>query len=363
MLERVSGVFVKEIKVIFREKRLLAILILRPVILVSLFGYAFSGEVKNIKVAVVDEDSSDLSEMLISSLHSTDTFSISYFTATRSELMELIRLGKVHAGIYIPKGFQENTNKAIEVYVDESNYNVAATAISKINAITASLSKKFFGGLEVEQRFVFTTKSRMIDFIAPAIIGVVIQMLTLILSSSSISREREEGTLELIFSTPLSSSDLIIGKFLAITALITVDVFIVVALAHYAFDVEVRGSLPLLLFTQFLFLTGTIGVGLIISALSQTQLQGIQASMIFGLVSIFLSGFFYPLESMPEGAKTISYFVPLTYANIAFREVMVKGNGVEVIFPQIVVLSVYTLMSVAGAILALKKVMGGGSSV
>jgi len=362
MLERTFVVFKKEIKVIMRERRLLAILILQPVILVTLFGYAFSGEVKNVKIAVLDEDLSEESLKLISALHGGESFSIDYFVSAKSEITELIRLGKVHAGIYIPKGFQEslaNGSGKVEIYVDESNYNVAVAVLSGVEKIASKLSRELLGGIEVEQRFVFTTKSRLIDFIAPAIIGVVIQMLTLILSSSSIAREKEEGTLELIFSTPMTSKDLILGKFLAITTLITADVFIVIFLAHFAFDVVVRGSIFLLIGTLLLFLTGTIGVGLTISAMSQTQLQGIQASMIFGLVSIFLSGFFYPLESMPEGAQIVSYFIPLTYANIAFREIMVKGNGIGVVYPQIIILTIYTLLSTVLAILVLRKVVGG----
>ena len=364
MLEKVYAVFLKELKVVFRERRLLAILILQPIILVSLFGYAFSGEVKNVRIAVVDDDSSELSSSLISAMQGGDTFDLAYFVSTRSELIELIRLGRVHAGVYIPEGFQSDfaAGKAsVEVYADESNYNVVAAVLNCIEKIASLLSMEHRGGIAVEQRFVFTTKSRLIDFVAPAIIGVVTQMLAIILSSSSIAREKEEGTLELVFSTPMTSFDMIMGKFLAITALITADVFIVIAIAHYAFDVEVRGSMLLLISTMLLFLTGTIGVGLTISAVSQTQLQGIQGSMLFALVSIFLSGFFYPLESMPEGARLVSYFIPLTYANIAFREIMVKGNGIEVVYPQIAVLCLYTLISVLAAITVLRKVMGGGS--
>jgi len=359
-LEKVFAVFLKELKVIARERRLLAIIIAQPIILVSVFGYAFSGEIKNVGVAVVDEDGSELSHKFISALHSTDKFDIKYFVYSRSEAIELVKLGKVHSAIYIPKNFEEEFRKGsavVEVYVDESNYNVARSVIEGINAIASKISRS---NITVEQRYVFTTKTRLIDFIAPAIIGVVTQMLGLILSSSSIAREKEEGTLELIFSTPLKSSDLILGKFLAVTTIIMLDVFVVMAITHFAFDVDIKGNLALLILAQLLFLTGSIGVGLAISAVSATQLQGIQASMIFALISIFLSGFFYPIESMPEGARMISYFVPLTYANIAFREIMIKGNGLEVVYPHITALLVYTVLSISLAVLLLRRVMGGG---
>lgn len=201
----------------------------------------------------------------------------------------------------------------------------------------------------------------MIDFIAPAIVGVIVQMLGLILSASSISREKEEGTLEVILATPIKSSDLIMGKFLGITAIIVMDIFNVMLIAHYFFDVEVRGSIILLFAAQLLFLTGSIGLGLAISSLSATQLQGIQAGMIVALVSIFLSGFFYPLESMPNVARGISYFIPLTYANIAFRNIMVKGNGLDIVYPYISVLIIYTIATILLATFLLRKKAGGVS--
>jgi len=270
-LKNVFAVLLKELKVIARERRLLAIIIAQPIILVSVFGYAFSGEIKNVGIAVVDEDNSNLSYNFISALHSSDAFDIRYFVYSRSEAIELVKLGKVHSAIYIPKNFGKDFRSGsavVDVYVDESNYNVARSVVNGINTIASQISRNFFGGVSVEQRYIFTTKTRLIDFIAPAIIGVVTQMLGLILSSSSIAREKEEGTLELIFSTPLKSSDLIMGKFVAVTTIIMLDVFVVMAITRLAFDVEVRGDLALLILAQLLFLAGSIGVGLAISVVS-----------------------------------------------------------------------------------------------
>jgi len=266
--------------------------------------------------------------------------------------------------LHIPKGFQDdflNGSASLIVLVDESNFNVAVTTLNYIQSIAYRLSKEMNGEIDVEQRYIFTTKTRLIDFIAPAIVGVIIQILGLILSSSSIAREREEGTLELILSTPIRSLDLILGKFLSITALIVIDILSVMLIAHYIFDVEVRGSILLLFFVQLLFLTGSIGLGLVISSVSATQLQGIQASMLIAVVSIFLSGFFYPLESMPEAARIIAYFIPLTYANFAFRNIMIKGNGLDVVYPYVGVLALYTFFTVFLATRLLRRSMGGAS--
>jgi ABC-2 type transport system permease protein len=360
------AVFVKELKVVVREKRLLAILIMQPIILITVFGYAFSGEIKNVPAVIIDDDSSVASKQIISAISSTEILDLRYFAATTSEAVEMIKRGDIQVAIHIPEGFANdvlNKKGKIEVFVDESNFNVAITALNLIERILSSLSRELNGGISVEQRYIFTTKTRMIDFIAPAIIGVVIQMLGLILSASSIAREREEGTLELIMATPLRSVDLIAGKFLAITGIIVVDIFNVMLISHYLFNVEVRGSILLLFAVQLLFLTGSIGLGLAISAVSATQLQGIQASMLMAIVSIFLSGFFYPLESMPEIARLIAYFIPLTYANIAFRNIMIKGNGLDVVYPYVGVLVFYTLLTtlLATRLLRRKISTGGGS--
>jgi|Deesub1362A_J573_1020465.scaffolds.fasta_scaffold01041_4 ABC-2 type transport system permease protein len=363
MMSEVLAVFVKELKVILREKRLLAILIMQPIILITVFGYAFSGEIKNVPAAVIDDDGSFASKQIISAIISTEVLDIKYFAATASEAVDMIKRGDIQVAIYIPEGFYreiKNGRGEIRVFVDESNFNVAITSINLIERIASSFSRELKGGIAVEQRYIFTTKTRMIDFIAPAIIGVVIQMLGLILSASSIAREREEGTLELILATPLRSADLIAGKFLAITCIIVLDIFNVMLIAHYLFNVEVRGSILLLFAVQLLFLTGSIGLGLAISAVSATQLQGIQASMLMAIVSIFLSGFFYPLESMPEAARLIAYFIPLTYANLAFRNVMVKGNGLDVVFPYVAVLVFYTLLTTLLAIRLLRRKIGTG---
>lgn len=363
--EEIIATLKKEIKVVMRERRLLAILLIQPIILISVFGYAFSGEIKNVPLAVIDDDSTEISRELILNIQSREVFNINYYVSTRSEAIDLIKKGDVLAAIYIPKGFGKSFRMgegSIEIFVDESNFNVAMTTLNYVTNTAYFMSKETNGGFDVIQRYVFTTKSRMIDFIAPAIVGVIVQILGLILSASSISREKEEGTLELLLATPIKGSDLIIGKFLGITAIIVIDIFNVMLIAHYAFDVEVRGSIILLFATQLLFLTGSIGLGLAISSLSNTQLQGIQVSMIVAIVSIFLSGFFYPLESMPEAARVVAYFIPLTYANIAFRNIMVKGNGLETVYPYIGILVVYTILTIILATYLLRSEKGGLST-
>ncbi|MEM0302695.1 MAG: ABC transporter permease [Archaeoglobaceae archaeon] len=357
----IKVVIVKELKTIVRERRLFALILIQPILLTLIFGYAFSGDIKNVRLAIVDESNSKASNALISALSLGEAFDLDYFLATKSESLDLIKRGEVDAMLFIPKDFESGLAKGraeVEVYADESNSAVANAVVNGIRNLGYSISTKTFGGIEVEQRFVFSTKTRLIDFVAPALIGVVTLMISLILSASSLAREKEEGTLELSLKA-LNSRDVILGKFLAITAMITLDVLIVMFLIHNLFGVEVKGSFALLILTQLLFLAGSVGIGLSISSISATQLQGIQTVMIFGLINIFLSGFFYPLESMPEAARIFALVIPLTYANTAFREIMVKGSGVEQILPELGILVLYTLVSLTLAVNVLKR-MGGG---
>jgi len=358
MFDEIIASFEKEFKVIVRERRLLAIIIVQPMILITIFGYAFSGELHKIPTVIVDDDMSVQSHQLVSALASSETLEIKYYMATTSEAIEAIKNGKASVAVHITENFGRdflNGRGKIEVIVDESDFNVATTTKNYVQKVTAELSSELNGGINVEQRYIFTTKTRLIDYVAPAIIGVIIQVLGLILSASSIAREKEEGTLELILSTPMKSFDLIFGKFLCITTIITLDVIAVMFIAHYIFNVEVRGNILLLFITQLLFLTGSIGLGLAISTALTTQLQAVQLAMMFSVISIFLSGFFYPLESMPEYAQTIAYLIPLTYANIAFRSIMIKGCGLEVVYPQIAVLVLYNVFTVSLAVFLLRR--------
>ncbi|MCS7130569.1 MAG: ABC transporter permease [Archaeoglobaceae archaeon] len=358
----IKTVLVKELKILVRDRRLFAIIIFQPILLTLVFGYAFSGEIKNVRIAVVDDSNSEISNALISALNYGESFDIEHFLATKSEGLELIKRGYVDAMLVIPKSFEGDLAKGrakIEVYTDESKSSVSVAVINEIRTIAHSFSTKNFGGIEVEQNFVFSTKTRLIDFVAPALIGVVTLMIGLILSASSLAREKEEQTLELSLKA-LKSRDIVLGKFFAITAIVTFDTLIVMFLTHTLFGIEIRGSVLLLVMAQFLFLAGSIGIGLTISAFSATQLQGIQGAMLVGLISIFLSGFFYPLESMPEGARIVAFFIPLTYANTAFREIMIKGSGIEIVYPQLGVLTLYTILSLLISTKVLRKVVGGG---
>jgi ABC-2 type transport system permease protein len=357
MLDEILATFEKELKVIIREKRLLAIIILQPIILVSLFGYAFSGDLHDIPTVVVDNSQSVYSHRFITALNG-ETLRIKYFASTLSEAMELIKKGKASVVIYIPEGFDQALKAGkgkVIVVVDESNFNVAKTAKNYVEKVASRYSAEFFGGISIEQRYIFTTKTRLIDFVAPAIIGIVLQVLGLILSASSLTREKEEGTFELVLSMPIKSFSYIFGKFLCIITIVMFDALVVTFLTNQLFSVEIRGNIFLLFLAQLLFLSGSVGVGLAISTVSTTQIQAVQIAMMFSVICIFLSGIFYPLESMPEAARTIAYFVPLTYANIAFREIMVKGNGLDVVFPQIAFLTLYMVGSISFAVYLLKR--------
>ncbi len=363
-MDEVISTFVKEVKVVVRERRLLALLILQPIILITIFGYAFSGEINNVPVAIIDEDSTGVSDELIANLQRGEVFDIDYFVHSRSEAMDLIKEGKVLAAVYIPEDFHIDFFRGkgkLEILVDESNYNVATTSLNYVRNVAYQMSKESHGGFDVEQRYIFTTQTRLIDFIAPALVGVIVQILGLILSTSSISREKEEGTLDLILATPIKSSDFILGKFSGITAIMVADVIVVMGIAHFGFGVDVKGSVFLLFATMLLFLTGSVGLGLAISTRSNTQLQGIQAGMLVAIVSIFMSGFFYPLESMPNIARSVAYVIPLTHANLAFRNIMIKGNGLEVVYPYVGVLIAYTVITILLATYLLRKKTGGGT--
>jgi len=350
-VRRIEIIIRKEASSILRERRLLIILAIQPVLLISIIGYAFSGGLRDLQVGVIDDDFSRDSVSLINKISSSNIFRVKYLIATEDEGIELIRRGELSAVIHIPKFFGDN---GVEIFVDETNINFAEKVVGYLRGVVGEEAK-------VKYNPVFTTGTRLIDFIAPSVVAVVIQVVGLLLALFSISKEKEEGTLEMLVVTPTKYSEIVLGKFLFITTALLVELFVAMVIVHSLFDVRINGDVIVLFLTQILSFTSMVGLGLLISTLSETQLQGIQIGMLLVITNIFISGFIYPLEAMPELAKIIAYLLPLTHANIAFGSIVIMGNGIDMVYPQLLVLVLYTILPLLLSVLILRRKIGGAN--
>ena len=337
-----------------------------------LLGYAATNDVRNIPLAVYDQDKSDASRMLLDAYRAADYFNFAYEVGSSEEIEKLIDSGAARAAIIIPPDYSKqingNTPAQIGFIIDGSDPTLASTALSAATLIGQSRGVEL-----VQQRMVMTGKSglnNVIDirtqvwynpemvsayYMIPGLIGMILQFLTTILTATSIVRERERGTIEQLIVTPLKPWELVVGKITPYIIIAFADTIEVLIAGALIFHVPINGSISLLLLLSALFLVTTLGIGLFISTVANTQQEAMLTTMFTIMPSIFLSGFFFPLAAMPRILQIISYVVPLRYFLIIARGIVLKGVGVEAIYPEVIALSIFAVVIMSAAAIRFRK--------
>lgn len=349
-------VFTKEFRHVVRNKRVLVISLTMPMLVMILVGYAFSGDIKHVAVAVVDEDETPTSRALIDLLQATDTFHVTHTALDRNQAEAFIRDGKVKVAVIIPDGFESDFRKSratIYLLLDGSDPVIAGMAGPTLEAIARSFSP----GMKVSiiSLVLFNPKLRYVDFLAPSIVGLVTQFLPTFLMAISLAGERERGTIEQLVVTPITGLELLLGKMCAYVVIGCVEATLALAVAIGLFGLVIRGSIVLVAAFLLLFTVASLSVGALSSVFAKNQIQAIQQIIPIIYVSIFLSGVFYPLESMPSFLRPVSYLIPLTYMNHALRALITKGAGLEVVLPDFVALGIYACAVMTLAATLFKK--------
>jgi ABC-2 type transport system permease protein len=334
----------KEMTQIARDRRMLPMIFASPVIQLGLLGYAASFDLKNVQLAVLDQDRSSLSRKLVDAVEQSGTFEIEEI-ASPAQAEERMIAGRTEALLTIPPGFagdvERGRSAVVGLVLDGSDSNRALATRATLDAIVARESaplarfalREF--GLEALQldppitlipkiRFNPTLESR--PFMIPGVLAMVLTIMTMILTAMAIVREKENGTIEQIAVTPIRASEWILGKLIPFVGVALVDVVLVSAVAVFWFQVPLRGSFPLLLVLSSVFITGTLGLGLLISTVSSTQQQAMLTALLLILPLNMLSGIFYPTESMPAVIRAISLFSPLRWYGLVIRSIFLKGS-------------------------------------
>ncbi|HDI82773.1 MAG TPA: ABC transporter permease [candidate division WOR-3 bacterium] len=308
----------KEIIHIKRERRIAVIVFTFPLIMTILYGYAISFEPKNVPTGLLDFDNSTKSRELILSLSSSKYFIIHRVSST-DEIYRRIIQGEIKCGIVIPPDFSRKEKMAsIQVIIDGSDPNLGKGILKNIQS--------FFIPSQVNTRFLFNQRMVSSNFYVPGIIVVLITIIGVRITSHSIVKEKEQGTFELLSTTPVSSTSLILGKILPYAIISLIDVFLITGFARLIFSIPVRGSLLSLFLNTSLFLLPTLSIGVTISALSKTELTALFASfIIITLPSILLSGFVFPVENMPGWLQIVTQFLPATHFLKIVRGLFLKG--------------------------------------
>jgi ABC-2 type transport system permease protein len=326
----------KELVQLRRDRFTLAMMLGIPAIQLVLFGYAIQTEVRHLATVVLDESRTPESRRLIEVLRNSGNFDIVEQVRSRNELADRIEAGRASAGVVIPPRFMRDIERGTgqaQVIVDAADPLASSAALSGA-MLAASARAAELGGarpprLEVRVRPWYNPGLRSAVYIVPGIIGVLLSLTLVLITSMSIVRERERGTLEQLIVTPIDKTSLILGKILPFLLIGYVQISVILILGRLLFQVPMLGSLPLLYLLSFAFIIASLALGLLMSTLVRSQVQAMQLSFLFLLPNILLSGFMFPREAMPAPAQWIGAALPLTYFLKILRGVLLKNVGLD----------------------------------
>jgi ABC-2 type transport system permease protein len=359
MGSRLLPIIRKEFIHIIRDPRTLVVMFVMPLMQLILFGYAATSDVRNIPLAVYDQSRTAQSRHLAEAFVESGQFAVAHLASSEQDLTQLIDSGRARAGLIIPPTYAEDLiggrGAQVGFVLDGSDPTVASSALSAANLIGqvegATVQRQLLARrgaaasvaspLEVRTRVWYNPDMASAVFMVPALIGIILQMQATLLTASAIVRERERGTIEQLIVTPIRPLELIVGKILPyalIALLITLEILLAGTLW---FGVPIKGNVLLLLGISCLFLLASLGIGLLISTVAQTQQEAFLLTFLTLLPSIFLSGFIYPLAALPKALQFLSGVVPLSYFLIVVRGVVIKGVGVPALTTQIVALAIF----------------------
>jgi ABC-2 type transport system permease protein len=344
-----------------------------PVMQLFLLGYSATNDVRNVPLAVFDQDRGPAARALLDAYRAADYFSIAYDIDSEAELRDLIDRGLARAGLIIPPDYTqqiEGSGSAQVAFVlDGSDPTIASTSLSAAQFIgqqhaTQILAERLErrgaasalqAPLQVHTQVWYNPDLISAYYMIPGVIGMILYALTSILTASAIVRERERGTIEQLIVTPIRSYELVLGKILPYVILAILNTLEVIAIGHWWFHVPIRSSLTLILAISGLFLLSSLGIGLMASSIANTQQEAMLTVWMTLLPSLFLSGFFFPLEAMPKVLQWISYVMPLRYYLVIIRSLMIKGVGWEAIWRETLALAVFGLAIMTAAALRFRK--------
>ena len=358
MFKRVRFLFFKELIQTLRDKRIRVTLIVPPIFQLIVFGYAANMDVKHIRTAIRDLDQSVESRDLIGRFGSSKYFDIVSFPNTPREVKDLINQGNVTVSIEIPTDFSRKLKKGdtatVQIILDGSESNTALIALGYANQILSEFSTQVLvkrlnragmigfeeAGVELQHRTWFNPNFESRLFYIPGVIASIAFLIPIILTAQAIVREREIGTLEQIMVTPIRSWELMLGKTLPFALIGLLDVIMIALIGVFWFEVPLRGNPLVLLSGAVLFLMSSVGVGLFISTICSTQQQAQISTFFFTMPAFTLSGFAFPIENMPEWIQYLTYANPLRYFLVIIRGVFLKGNGLDILWPQMLALGI-----------------------
>jgi drug efflux transport system permease protein len=326
-----------------RDRPTLAMMIVLPAVQIILFGYAIRTEVRHLPTVVLDESRTQESRALAKALENTRNFDLLAEARDRADVRRRIERGEARAALIIPPGYETDLKRhrtaQAQVIVDAADPLGSSAAISGAmlagQARAAELSRGLGNRpppLEVRVRPWYNPALESALYIVPGIVGLLLTLTMLMITSMAIVRERERGTLEQLIVTPLPKSAMMLGKIIPFALVGYVQMTVILVLGRFVFGVPARGSIVLLYLVTFAFIIASLALGLLVSTLVRTQVQAMQLSFVFILPTVLLSGFMFPREAMPPAAQWLGALFPVTYYLRILRGILLKGAGLDALW-------------------------------
>jgi ABC-2 type transport system permease protein len=368
-VKRFVPMFRKEFIQMRRDRLTLGIMVGVPVIQLMLFGFAIQTDVRHIPTVVFDESRTPTSRDVIADFENTGNFRIVAYVDGRQALDEWIAKGDAQAGIAIPHDFPRDlargTTALVQVIVDASDPLSSQAALAAAAGVAQMRNLEILSAaahrtelpLEARVRPRYNPGLRSPNYIVPGLVGVILTITLVLVTAMAIVRERERGTLEQLIVTPITKTELMLGKIAPYVGVGLVQMTTVLLLGRFVFDVPLTGNVLLLYGIAFVFIVASLALGLFVSTLVRTQQQAMQAAFFFVLPNILLSGFMFPRQAMPAVFQWIGAFLPLTHFLKVLRGILLKGVGVPELWREIAILLAFALLLIALSVRRFQKTL------
>ncbi|NIR51781.1 ABC transporter permease [candidate division KSB1 bacterium] len=351
---RVIPIIRKEFVHISRDFRTLVIIIVMPIAMLFLYGFAINMEIQNVNLVVLDHDKTPDSRALIRKFEGSKFFTVAHFTGPESRLESFFDLRDARMILILPEDFSERLYRDprvnVQVLIDASDPNAAQAIRNYSDAIfhTFSAENGTEPLFEIESSFWYNPSLDSADFFVPGLVALILIMISALLTSIAIVREKETGTMEQILVSPIRPLEIIVGKVVPYIILAFVDLLIILIIAKLVFQVPFVGSLSLLLFSSLLFIFTALSLGLLISTRAKTQQVAMMMALLATLLpTVLLSGFIFPINSLPKILQFATYLVPARYFLVVIRGIMLKGNTLIHVWPELAILAGISVALVA----------------
>jgi ABC-2 type transport system permease protein len=368
-MRKIRFIILKEIRHILRDPRSLIIAILMPIMMTLLYGYAINLDIKNIRLAVLDFDRTSASRELVARFYHSEYFAEPLTEADMADPEAVLKRGDAHVVLTIQQGFAkalgDTASYQLGLLLDGADANLSAAAAGYSNVIirqylTDQLPVGFtLPGVTLSQQVLYNPDLKSSHFFVPGLIAVILMMISALLTSITIAREKETGTMEQLLTAPVKPYQVILGKVIPYIGLALLDGILVLVIGVFHFGVPFVGSLLLLLLFGLIYIIAALSLGVLISALVRTQQVAMMAALVVTMLpSVMLSGFIFDIKNMPPVLQAITFVVPARYFLLIIRGVMLKGSGLAVLWPQAAALIVLTAVLLIGAAKRFKMRIG-----